>query len=270
VFCDKSKLLGIVIFVHNLESRGAYRLRNLLYSIRTQKNTVLKPDIIVVDQSNDTSYKEISEYCRKFNACHIYSKLDGMLWNKGLCLNYGIKKLSNEYIACMDVDNILAPNFLQVVEKEIAENKLLICKVWNSPSNLDLTGFKMEDYYSLLNQCELLNMGCANGACQLSTKAWFHKVKGYNESLKMWGGMDNELVQVAKFSNLDVQWMNGKTSIIHQYHITKNFVDEWAKMGREQRQRNVEIYRRICASKKIERGENWGDLIISSTKDYEN
>lgn len=259
MFCNKPKSLGIVIFTHNLESRGTFRLRNLLYSIRNQDDTILDPDVIVVDQSNDNSYKNISKYCKEFSTSYVYSKLEEKLWCKGLCLNFGIKKLKNSYIACMDVDNILAPNFFKTVQEEVEENKLLICKVWKSSPELDLTNFKMKEYDSLLSKCKYVDAGCANGACQLASRNWWHKVKGYNENLLKWGTMDNEIVMIAKFSGLKVQWISNKTSILHQYHNSRK--------DQEQHSRNKLIYRQVCTTKKLERKENWGNLVVTRAEE---
>jgi len=255
VFCKDANSLGIVIFIHNLEFRGTFRLRNLLYSIRNQEDTVLNPNIIVVDQSNDNSYRDISKFCKEFNAEYVYSKLQGEFWCKGLCLNFGIKKLKNPFIACMDVDNILAPNFFKTVQEEASESKLLICKVWKSSPKLDLTNFKMKDYIFLLSKCKYTEARCANGACQLANRTWWYKIKGYNENLLKWGTMDNELVAVAKLSGLIVQWINNKTSILHQYHDLGK--------DREQHLKNKEKYKQVLVTKTIKRNDNWGELFVT-------
>lgn len=266
MLCNQPKSLSIVTFVHNLSSRGVRRLRNHLYSLRNQEATILVPDIFVIDQSNDDSFDEVDSYCKEFNATHVYSHLEKLPWSKSLSLNAGIKMVKSSFVGCVDVDDIFAPNFLSIVEKEANEKKLLICKVWNSTPDMDLNSFTMKEFNTIREKSKFFKAGCANGACQLTSKNWFIKVKGYNEFFKMWGAMDNELVRIAQKTGLRVQWIHKQTSIVHQYHRNKTRGDEWKKLGGKLGRKNREFYRHrsMKTSERLKRNEKgWGNLSVS-------
>ena len=72
------KNLSVVCFVTNLKKRGVFRCKNFLSSLRDQKNSMLDLEIIIVNCSNDDSFKEVDSYCKTYKAKHIFSELEEM------------------------------------------------------------------------------------------------------------------------------------------------------------------------------------------------
>lgn len=263
------KSLSLVVFTHNLNYRGAGRLRNCLYSLRNQQDTHLVPDIFVVDQSNDDSFDVVDNYCKEFNAVHVYSHLKKLPFSRTLTFNAGIRMATTDFVGCIDVDNIFAPNFLNVVEQKARKTKLIVCRVWWTPASVDLDSFDMKEFDNVLEKSKLRKSRHAVGACQITTRKWFTGVRGYHEKIVMWGGEDNELVSVAEFTGLRVRWIDRHTSILHQHHERRVYDKNLEKFGMKQTEKNCEIWRKMRATQQVKRNDkNWGNLSISSINDY--
>ncbi|MBR1753271.1 glycosyltransferase family 2 protein [bacterium] len=77
--------------------------------------------IIVDDGSKDNSVEVIKGYCEKDNRIKFYQHENGE--NKGLCktVQYGIEKAQSEWLAFLESDDIITPDYLQekvnVIEK---------------------------------------------------------------------------------------------------------------------------------------------------------
>lgn len=270
--------LSVVYFITNLSQRGVNRVNNSLYSIRNQKDIDFTPNIIVVDVSNDKSFAEVDKYCRKYKAVHIYSKLKNPVWSKCVSLNFGIKFVNSEYVMCADIDNIYDNNFFEIVNKRKAKNKMLLCKVFMSKRKHVpiFDRFETQDFEMIKHQSKLFNRDIADGACQLATLSWFKKMKGYNEAIKMWGGMDNEIHRLAELSGLTIDWIDNTTSILHQFHKdckhpSSSPTSLYKRYGVKVRKVNFDIVNRQKKSKIINPKRNqrdWGKLDISLINDY--
>jgi hypothetical protein len=209
--------LSIICFVHNIGNRGACRLNNFLYSIRNQDSDI-SPEIMIVDISNDSSFTKVNDLCAKYDANHIYKKMRGKIWNKSQGLNIGIKRSKSKYTMCTDVDYIFKKNFISTLWKEKHKKYMLLCKVHMLGKKDDVKEFSMRDFDGLNKKGRFFGKNSANGACQFTNTSWFKKVRGYDEKLAMWGGMDNDMVFRARSYGLSIKWLHTKTAILHQWH----------------------------------------------------
>ena len=265
--------LSVVCFIHNIYNRGIYRLNNFLYSLRKQDGD-LYPDIIVVDVSNDDSFKDVNDVCKKYGACHIYKELEGRMWNKPLALNAGIKACKTDYVLCTDVDSIFQTNFLSTVWKAKTEKCMISCRVYLTQNNQVLKKFKMSYFDDLLSKSDFLEDKRACGCCQFAKTDWFYEVGGYDESFNMWSGMDYDILMRADAYGLEIKWVDDKTSILHQWHKVEKqkynrlFFRHYKKNNRkiriqEQRRDKADvsyIYKNI--------GWNWGALYEEQEDKY--
>ena len=268
--------LSIVCFIANLQGRGVHRCKNFLKSLRSQKDTDLDPEIIIVNCSNDGSFEEVDSYCKEYKVKHIFSKLKSPVWNKGIAINYGIKQSNYDFVMGTDVDYIFQDNFLNVVQKRADSNKFLLCHVYMSkPKHEGLfVDYDENDFLKIVDESYFFGRDIADGACQLTGKKWFVKNRGYNEAIFMWGGMDNEIHRVATLSGLREDWIDNETTILHQFHVDckrgKPPNKDYLKYGRKYRNVNFKIVNRQEASKKIlsRNVGKWGELEVSLVNDY--
>jgi GT2 family glycosyltransferase len=260
--------LTIICFACNLSKiKGLDRLDRSLLSLREQKSG-LHPEIMVVDVSNDGSDAEIDKICERRKATHFHIFLEGVKWSMPRAFNFGIKNSNTTYVMTTGVDFLFAPNFIEEVEKRKSSNKLLLCKIYKAPKKCDLSGFSAAQYENIRGKSSFVKEDWSNGACQLTTKAWFEKVKGYDEKLLMWSGVDNDLVNRARWSGLKIDWLNNTTSIVHQFHPEFKIKD---KIGKKCTKINRSYLlsknkrRQVIANKE----GDWGKLVVKYSKKYD-
>lgn len=270
--------LAVCCFVTDLSFRGIERVWHFLNSLTNQKGHNLKYHMNIISQSRDKSAYKIKGICSSFKCNFFHSELGyPPIWNKGMGLNYLIKRAEARYIMASDIDNLYQDNFLSVVETKMDKDKIVLChvhvskpkhaKIFRRTQSIDDTLFQ-----KIKKECKFFNKNLADGACQLASKDWFMKYKGYNEEIRMWGGMDNELHLVANISGLEDEWLDGETSIIHQYHDNCKEGGRqhlyYMKYGQKIRTKNIQIFKKLRSSKKIDPKRNkncWGELFISDS-----
>lgn len=148
-------------------------------------------------------------------------------WNKPLALNVGLRATSTHLPVAMtmDADVILAHNFLDVVLARLAMAPpcFLLCRALDLPSNKPVPTTPQE----LLERFEQLRLRArprprhGTGGIQACARDFFHSVRGYDEDLMWWGAMDGDMVRRAEARGLTVEWIDDRTSMLHQWHPKK-------------------------------------------------
>ncbi|MCB0537131.1 MAG: glycosyltransferase family 2 protein [Bacteroidetes bacterium] len=105
-------MLDLVIIIPTLNRPSI--LKDCLDSLKRQ--TIVTPMIYVIDQSDDTKTKEL---CKNYHVK--YFKVSYK--NKSRAANFGIGKTNSRYIAIVDDDVILLPDWLENIKKVLEENK---------------------------------------------------------------------------------------------------------------------------------------------------
>lgn len=228
--------LTVVCFTSNISDRGTLRVKNFLYSINNQEGVTVPPQVIIVDWSNDGSFKDINEYAKTYKALAIHAALQGDVWNKCISLNAGLNRVSTKFTMFTDIDYIFAPNFFSVVQKRMSSSRMLICRTHDSGKKEDFSSYT-KDQFNEIKKRSKPHQRCGVGACQLAKTAWFREIGGYDERMQMWGVMDNDMVERAKRAGLEVKWIDKKTDIIHQWHKIRK------KEAKKDKSKNVKIYR---------------------------
>lgn len=251
--------LSIVCFIHNISHRGYDCVRNFLTSLRSQEGD-LYPQIIIVNMSTDDSFSHVDRHCSELKAMHVYCKLANPLWSKSLGLNIGLRHVVSEYTMFTDIDYIFQSNFISTAMNQVGEDRFLLCRTHDSTNRAIFDKFEMSQYESFFSKC-LVHPITGDGACQIASSEWFRKIRGYDERMCLWGGMDNDMHQRAEMDEKKVIWLDG-TSIIHQWHpkfknMYTKFIDH-RYINRDRMRENVLI--------KNEQG--WGRLKITEKRDY--
>jgi cellulose synthase/poly-beta-1,6-N-acetylglucosamine synthase-like glycosyltransferase len=115
-------------------------IENALLSALNLDYPADKLEIQVIDNSDDLSYIELREYCRKFkNVTFIHR--EGAEGAKAKNLNIGLRRAHGEYILILDSDNRADPDFLKRLVAEVKKDPSLayvytFADYWNMDQNI--------------------------------------------------------------------------------------------------------------------------------------
>ena len=203
--------IDFVIPVRNRENERIQRCVNNLQSDITGK-------IVVVDYGSD-------EPIDVKNCEVIYVKTKN-LWNKSHALNIGIKSLKNNgsvFIGTVDCDMIIGTEFLEkcktYLKKEGNGCFIFTRAVRRIEGDLIDWELKKEQYIRLSTKWlenRLPNVHEAVGGIQIFPRDWIFEIRGYDENLIYWGGIDNDIYERAIRTGLVVVDLN--EVIFHQEH----------------------------------------------------
>lgn len=258
--------LTVVIPVRN---RAGQRLRNSLRSLYWQ--TGGRPAQVIVVSFGSTLHinKELSSLCAEEAAKLIIIGDPCRPWNKSLALNVGIRATLPEVplLATMDADMILAPSFLEVVLERLQRDPpaLVLCRISDLPARIPMPPEKTQllAAFAGLQSLTRLRPRFGSGGFQAARRAFFFDIRGYDEDLHWWGAMDKDLVNRARLAGLDIEWIEERTAMLHQWHPRKHKI---LTCGREidkaklAWRRNHEMVRvRSAILKRNSRG--WGGVV---------
>ena len=134
--------VSVIVPVYNVEKYLAKCLDSLV-------NQTLKDiEIIVVnDGSTDDSQKIIDKYSKKYKQIKAYKKENGGLSS---ARNYGLKKVSGEYIAFVDSDDYVDKKMLEIMYQKITTDKLdiIACDILNVYENGKKESIKSNYHFS--------------------------------------------------------------------------------------------------------------------------
>lgn len=199
-------MVTVIIPVHNLERRGLDRVYWSLMSLSLQTQV---PKMIV----SDSSKRDITSYL-PFDFVRLIRN-PREEFNKPKLLNDGIKEADTKYVMCTDADYLFSFNLIERLLARADSTSFFIKRVIMLPnqpiskSRIEKWDFQKGDYAP--------GGRTADGGCQFAPKAWFTYCGGYDERMKGWCGMDNDMTKRARLAGMNVQWFD-EGEILHQYH----------------------------------------------------
>ncbi len=197
-------------FVIPVRDREDERVQRCINSLKSK----FTGNIFVVDYG---SKKKV-----KVKGCKIIREKnkETKIWNKSHALNIGIRKCTSEFIATVDCDMCLGKKFLSKCKRYLDGDTFMYSRLvrrivgevfdWNVSEN------KLE---SISTDWLGKNQGSAHlavGGIQLFPKWWIDEVRGYDENLIYWGGIDNDIHERAMRTGLVTVDIN--ELIFHQEH----------------------------------------------------
>ena len=216
--------MAVVIPVRD---RAGRRLRNALWSLDWQSAGRPVQILVVSHGSRPETDRELATLCAEAGATLIAVGDPGQPWNKPFALNHGIRAVAPEvdFVMTMDADMILAPNFLSVVLGRLGRRPpaLVLCQSLDLPQSARLP----HDPAALLGAFDRLRASATprhrggTGGIQAAGREFFFDVRGYDEDLLWWGAMDGDMVNRARLAGLQVVWIEGQTTMLHQWHPRK-------------------------------------------------
>lgn len=234
-------------------NRNGNRVENCLASLRGQ--TVKPLEVIIVDYGSDAKYRDlVRNMASKYGFRCIRVDKPKTFWSYPRAVNIGIKSSKGKYIMCVMIDNIFAPNFIEVFEKRHREGwggkkgVMCVCR-----AHLAKVNERVNDYYALLKKATL---GTFTHSIMSASREWFFKVRGFDERFIGHGQHDNDIVNRARFDGLPVidicnpkcSW-GAQTSLVHQTHGYQSHLH-----GKYDEIR----MNAICDKRIIKNDENWG------------
>jgi len=125
----------------------------------------------------------------------------------------------------MDADMILAPNFLAVVLERLKEEPpaLVLCRSSDLPQHTRLPN-KSEELMGVFNRLHVLarlRPRFGTGGIQAARRSFFFDIRGYDEDLLWWGAIDGDVVNRARLAGLQIEWVEDRTAMLHQWHPHK-------------------------------------------------
>jgi len=248
-----------ISFIISVRDRDRDRIERCVNSL---KSPVTK-EIILVDYG---SKKEI----REIKGVKIIRVNTDNIWNKSHALNIGIKKATGEYIATMDCDIILPKKFLQKIEAYLKEDSFIVSM---NVRRIELQGWKGQMSERCIKQFstpwsasatrkEIYQNHSANGGIQIFSRKWITKVRGYDENLVYWGGMDNDLYERGLMDGLIM--INANEPIYHQEHEKKKEQilqgEEEQARANEIRMQKIKYLEEKLQAKRIVGPKTWGEV----------
>jgi len=217
-----------VAVVIPVRDRAGKRLENALCSLDWQSHGSPAQILVVSHGSQQAFERELAQLCKKIGATFLSFGNSTEPWNKPLALNVGIRTTLPEtpFVMTMDIDMILAPNFLQVVFTRLNQHpgSLILCRSLDLPQYIRLPNSRvsLHNNYSYLQSRGRLRGKSGTGGIQAASRDFFFTIRGYDEDLLWWGAMDGDLVNRARLAGLQIQWIENETSMLHQWHPRKH------------------------------------------------
>ena len=166
-------------------------------------------EVIVVDYGgSDNLNKLMDKYSKLINLKYIYVKTE-LKWNEARAKNIGVKNSKNDFVICTNADIIFEKNALK--------------KIFEFVKN------RNRNYLYLLNRWDMLENGeiiladaIAMGDFQAMFKKNWIKLRGYDESMTGWGGLDPDLkFRANRLGIRDFRFDENKIRIYHHFHESK-------------------------------------------------
>jgi glycosyltransferase involved in cell wall biosynthesis len=257
--------LAVVIPVRN---RAGQPLQNVLRSLNWQSAGRPVQVLVVSHGSQPDVDQELSELCDEEAATLIRIGDPSQPWNKPCALNTGIRATLPEvpFVMTMDADMILPPNFFKVALERLKREPpaLVLCRASDLPQHVSLPSRreKLMDAFDSLRAKAQLRPSFGTGGIQAAQRSFFFEIRGYDEDLCWWGAMDGDLVKRARLAGLEIEWIENRTAMLHQWHPRKHAVlahHEKIEQAKRAWQRNHELVR--SRSKTMRRNpDGWGGL----------
>lgn len=262
---DNVAPLTVVVPVRD---RAGRRLRNALHSLLWQEDVGRPAKILVVSYGSKRAIdRELAAICAETGAILACAGSPADPWNKPLALNIGIRQVSPAvpYIMTMDADMILAPNFLSVVLGILQQHPptLVLCRSADLPRHISLPDpHHLRARFSRLQKQSRLRSRTGTGGIQAATREFFYDIRGYDEDLLWWGAMDGDIVNRARLVGLRVEWIEDRTTMLHQWHRRKHQSLQEAQQVAQARNhwlRNHELVRQRAESAR-RNARGWGGV----------
>jgi hypothetical protein len=203
----------MVTIVYAYRNRELSRIKSSLDSLENQSVKSFK--VVFVDYGSELELAhEMRKLVESYSfAQYYYVHAQFLLWNKSKALNYGIKKVTTEYVFIADVDLIFSSNAIMFFNKIKQLNEVNLFKL----AYLDKqNSLKLNESYHF-EDLKPKHFGTINGMILVSKQA-LEKVQGYDAFFHFYSSEDVDLYN--RLANADYKIINrDETLFYHNWHI---------------------------------------------------
>lgn len=190
-------------------------------------------EIILVDTSAD--WKTRDKVCKLGSRFRVFTCVaERSEWSRAWALNKASKYVAHytTHIAFTDADMIFPPDWLDTVLPLLAPGTFWLTRTRDLSEGMTEGKIRVDANRMALNHWKLLpdidrgaflraitvpHPPIGQGGGMVVPKAWFRGVRGFDETYRVWGCEDNDLVKRAQWDGLKVDWLPD-TFVAHQWH----------------------------------------------------
>lgn len=209
-------MLNIIASAYN---RSGVRVDNFLKSLNQQSLRRSLYTITVVDYGSSSGHADnLRRICKDNKANYIFVETEKW-FSRSRALNIGIRRSRRqEYILCTDVDIVFHPGCLQRVYDTLLsdENKFIVADCYGLSDDYTDVPISNADFEELRSKARKFDEN-AIGALQAFSKKWIEKVRGFDESMEVWGAEDTDLQRRALDDGLQ-NYRIVDCPVLHQPH----------------------------------------------------
>ena len=238
--------------IFGFRDRETTRVALCLQSLARQTFTDF--EVIFVDYGSQSRYADDTRaLVESFDFCrYVYTDTRGRPWNRSHALNTGVRQSTARYIMTTDVDMIYPSDFVATFMAAADERK-----VFHVFHHLLPEGYTAWD--KLHTQLDLPVAQDALGACHFVAREQFVAIGGFDELYCYWGIEDRDLNLRERAVGLEVEVLNDRTYMHHQWHPPANLVTtDFMPQGWWRR---MEVYFHEHKSVVVRNGDDWGRMV---------
>jgi hypothetical protein len=215
-------------------------------------------DLVISDLGSDPQHARAVDETAERHGARVVRTERAKIWNRSWALNLGIRAARAGRGMCTDADMIFSPDFLGRVLGTFAHesNPLVLCRCHDLPESVPEQPWQVEDFPGLREQASLRDT-VGTGACQVATKSFFERVRGYDEKYVFWGEEDKDMVMRAEGSGLVPFWLREPTCMLHQWHPTHKREKSWLRFKNRLRYR-------LTKTQIVKNRRRWGEPAASA------
>jgi hypothetical protein len=144
-------------------------------------------------------------------------------FNKSRAINVAIQLTLNDadFVMQTDADMIFEHNFLEILVRAGIQffPSLVLCSA-RAISQERAAGAEVLDPRTDYEAIRSLSLPISGvGGCMCAPRAWWFRVRGYDERYTLWGHEDDDILKRAKLDGLSQVGIADRTSLIHQWHV---------------------------------------------------
>jgi len=208
-------MISVVSSVHNRDI-------DLWYKSLAMQTAIIELILVVYD--DDKNYQPPEDFPHIHGIIQV-DKIDGP-YPEAWLKNIGIKHARGDVIACTNIDIIYTENFFQTIEDNCSPGTLVQATRFDIPelSTVEArdggiyVSTEGENLHIICQPVDTPVIGKASGDCQCMMREDWEDLKGYNENMKGWGGLDVDLECRAILSGRNVFQTGFSTGVVH-YHV---------------------------------------------------
>lgn len=186
----KNPQYSVVISVRDRYNKA---LHNCLISLHDQ--TLPNVEITISDYGSNRTVRKIMRFLEPYD-CTVYHFSTRSLWSTSIARNMGIRRSLAQYILSVDADLLLEREALRLLYNcHMKHPDALVVNRLQPPPKRG-------------------NLGI--GAVMSAPRAWWHRVRGFDERMRGWGGPDSDLWKRAELDGM--KRVIAEAKIYHQQH----------------------------------------------------